>query len=103
MVLSLAVNALRIKCGFENACMTGNYECAYALGILSAQLGMEKPDKVENIKDLKEDVFIKAKDFTTDDKKLMQMVHILKEYEPSDIFDLQMQELYFMGYADKKL
>jgi hypothetical protein len=103
MVLSLAANALRIKCGFENARMTGNYECAYALGILSYQVGMEKPDKIENIKSMKEEVLAKAADFTTEDNKLVQMVHILKEYEPSDNFDSQMQELYFMGYDDEKL
>ena len=36
MVTLLAKNAVQIKCGFENAIMTGNYECAYALGVLCA-------------------------------------------------------------------
>ncbi|MBO6141867.1 MAG: DUF3837 family protein, partial [Lachnospira sp.] len=40
MVPVLAKNAVRIKCNFQNAGMTGNYECAYALGILNAQLGL---------------------------------------------------------------
>lgn len=31
MVTLLAKNAVQIKCGFENAIMTGNYECAYVL------------------------------------------------------------------------
>ena len=34
LVSELAKQAVNIKCGFENAKMTGNYECAYALGIV---------------------------------------------------------------------
>ena len=35
MVPILAKQALARKCEFSNARMTGNYECAYALGAVS--------------------------------------------------------------------
>nr|MBP8836392.1 DUF3837 domain-containing protein [Lachnospira sp.] len=54
MVPVLAKNAVRIKCNFQNAGMTGNYECAYALGILNAQLGLPEITEYENIAALKE-------------------------------------------------
>ena len=54
MVPVLAKNAVRIKCNFQNAGMTGNYECAYALGILNAQLGLPEITEYEDIAALKE-------------------------------------------------
>lgn len=37
MVPILAKQALARKCEFSNARMTGNYECAYALGVVSGR------------------------------------------------------------------
>ena len=52
MVPVLAKNAVRIKCNFQNAGMTGNYECAYALGILNAQLGLPEITEYEDIAEM---------------------------------------------------
>ena len=40
MVPILAKQALARKCEFSNARMTGNYECAYALGVVSGALAI---------------------------------------------------------------
>lgn len=103
MVSLLAKNAVHIKCNFENACMTGNYECAYALGILNYNLGLEKITDYGNLVELKEKIIEAAKGYQTEDQKLLQMIHILKEYEASEEIDSQMRELFDMGFADKKL
>ena len=42
MVPILAKQALARKCEFSNARMTGNYECAYALGVVSGALAIPK-------------------------------------------------------------
>lgn len=57
MVTLLAKNAVQIKCGFENAIMTGNYECAYALGVLCAISGQQQYENYGNIIELKKKVF----------------------------------------------
>lgn len=103
MVTLLAKNALRIKCGFSSACMTGNYECAYALGILTAAAGLEVFSGYESIRALKEKVMQAAGSFKTTDDSLQRMIEMLMEYEAAETFDAQMQELYADGYADKKL
>lgn len=56
MVTLLAKNAVQIKCGFENAIMTGNYECAYALGVLCAISGQQQYENYGNIIELKKKV-----------------------------------------------
>ena len=75
MVPVLAKNAVRIKCNFQNAGMTGNYECAYALGILNAQLGLPEITEYEDIAALKEQLLEKAADYKTEEAGLKQMVH----------------------------
>lgn len=103
MVSLLAKNAVQIKCNFENACMTGNYECAYALGILNYNLGLEKIADYENLVQLKEMILEAAEEYQPEEQKLLQMIHILKEYEPSEEMDNQMRALFDMGFTDKKL
>ena len=76
MVVSLVRTAIQTKCRYDNARMTGNYECAYALGISAIQ---------------------------TDDKKIQQLIAITSDYEVTDKFDEQMNELYHMGYNDKNI
>ena len=94
MVPVLAKNAVRIKCNFQNAGMTGNYECAYALGILNAQLGLPEITEYEDIAALKEQLLEKAADYKTEEAGLKQMVHLLKEYEAAPVADEQMRELF---------
>lgn len=103
MVELLAKNAVRIKCGFENAGMTGNYECAYALGILNYQLGIQKITEYQTIAELKEKLLKEAQNYQTDEVLLKQMLNILREYEAADTADEQMRELFDMGFRDKNL
>ena len=103
MVPVLAKNAVRIKCNFQNAGMTGNYECAYALGLLNAQLGLPEITEYEDIAALKEQLLEKAADYKAEEAGLKQMVHLLKEYEAAPVADEQMRELFTMGFHDKNL
>lgn len=103
MVPLLAKNAVKIKCGFEHACMTGNYECAYALGILTAAAGIDEITDYKTIADLREQVLEKTESFQTDEPALNQLIKLLKDYEASEVTDDQTSELYRMGIADKRL
>ena len=73
MVTLLAKNAVQIKCGFENAIMTGNYECAYALGVLCAISGQQQYENYGNIIELKKKVFDNMGQFSSDDKKIKRI------------------------------
>ena len=53
MVPILAKQALARKCEFSNARMTGNYECAYALGVVSGALAIPKEENAANLVELK--------------------------------------------------
>ena len=94
MVTELVSTAIATKCLYENARMTGNYECAYSLGLLSylTELDSVYKDVMENVDKI-----------NTQDEKIKQLVKILKDYEITPKFDAQMDELYHMGYQSKKL
>ena len=103
MVPLLAKNAVQIKCKFSGAVMTGNYECAYALGILTAAAGLPEITVYGSIAQLKAQVISAVETFQPDEEALQRLIEMLKEYEPSDSLDEQMRELYIVGFADKKL
>lgn len=103
MVPILAKQAIQIKCGFENARLTGNYELAYALGILSASAGIDKVEQYNSMSELKENVMKQTEGFSTENEHLKKLLELLMDYEPSEAFDDQMKELFDMGYADKNL
>lgn len=103
MIPLLAKNAVQIKCGFSNAVMTGNYECAYALGVLEALVGLEHAQGLDTLADLHKRILSAAKDYEpkcTQEERLLEM---LKEYEPSSVSDDQIKELYDSGFADKNI
>lgn len=103
MVPILAKQALARKCEFSNAKMTGNYECAYALGVVSGALAIPKEDNITNLVELKNRIEPQYKEAVSDNEQIKKLITLLCDYEPSDIFDEQMMELYNDGYVDKNI
>ena len=98
MVAELAKQAINIKCGFENAKMTGNYECAYALGIISKEAGIPLKEDFVNLVELREYIENNIKDYTPNNDKIKRLIEMLSDYETTDVFDEQMKILYNDGY-----
>ncbi len=103
MIPLLARNAVKTKSGFTTACMTGNYECAYALGLLSAAAGLERKEDITDIVELQKSVLAKLEGYEPPNDSMKRLIEMLKEYEPSDKIDEQMLELYYVGFDDKTL
>lgn len=103
MIPMLAKNAVRLKCNFTEAGMTGNYECAYALGIVCACLGQPEVDIIEVFPSFKESVMALTDGFNSDDDKMKRLIEMLNEYEAGEVNDEQILELYHMGYSDGKI
>ena len=103
MVPILAKQALARKCGCTNARMTGNYECAYALGVVSGALAIPKEENAANLVELKNKIEPQYKKLSSENEQIKKLILLLCDYEPSDIFDEQMRELYNEGYEDKSI
>ena len=103
MVTELVKTAIATKCLYDNAGMTGNYECAYSLGLLSYIEGLDEQTEITELESIYKEVMDNVYKVTTDDKKVNQLIKILGDYEVGPKFDKQMNELYHMGYNDKNI
>ncbi len=103
MIPLLAKNAVRLKCTYQDAGMTGNYECAYALGIVSSYSGQEECSAIENFPAFKQQIMERAGDYSGEDGKMKRLFELIKEYEASEVNDEQILELYHMGFEDKTI
>jgi len=101
MVPLLAKQALARKCEFTNAKMTGNYECAYAIGVVTGALDIPKEEDVKDLVELKQRTEPQYKDKDCDNEQIKKLISLLNDYEPSKDFDGQMQQLYNDGYRDR--
>ena len=60
MVTELVSTAIATKCLYENARMTGNYECAYSLGLLSYLEGLNEHSVITELDSVYKDVMEKT-------------------------------------------
>lgn len=97
MIEDLTVQAVKIKSGFPEATLTGNYECAYAAGHICRELGIDV-DEVTSRDDL-ETVLDKIRAASDEslsdaDKNLYRM---LTDFETGKTFDNQVAHLFVRG------
>lgn len=101
MIPLLARQAVIIKCNNDTSVITGNYELAYALGLIVNQTGIIFPGDYANIKDLHEKIMQALEGKELEDERLKRLYHMLKYYHPTDDLDEQMGELINMGLGEK--
>ena len=101
MVPSLARQAVIIKCKNDTSVITGNYELAYALGLIVNQTGILFPGDYEDMNHLQTKVMEALADQEFEDERLRRLHHMLKFYHPTDEFDEQMGELINIGLGEK--
>lgn len=103
MVTSIARQAVIIKSTTGNSILLGNYECGYALGLLSKQAGLAEDDSFSDMKQWHESVMSRLSDFQSEDERLKEVLRITKNYEPDSEIDAQVKELYHMGYTEMRM
>lgn len=103
MVVSIARQAVIIKSQTGNSILLGNYECAYALGLLSKMAGIPENETFSDMRQWREEVLDQLGDFSSDDERLTEVLRILKNYEPDAEVDAQMKELYRMGFWENRM
>ena len=103
MIPLLAKNAVSIKCKYNDAGLTGNYECAYSLGIIAALTGQEELNEINDFEETKKEIMSKAGEYTGDNLRIKRLYELVNDYEPGQVNDGQILELYRMGYHDKSI
>lgn len=103
MVTSIARQSVIIKSKTGNSILLGNYECGYALGLLSKMAGLPENDSFEDMRQWYEHVMSQLDGFISEDERLTEVLRITKNYEPAPNVDGQVKELYQMGYREERM
>lgn len=102
MVPLLARMAVIIKANQQTPVMMGNYEMAYACGLMSRLANVELPE-FETPEELRSRLLELLEYYETEDKRELQTIHMLKFYIPDDNWDEQTALLLEMGKREEKI
>ena len=100
MVPVLAKMAVIIKSQQKTSVIMGNYEMAYACGLLYNVCGATPPE-VTTPEQLREVTVNTFEGFDTEDERVKKVVHMLKFYAPEQEWDEQNMELWNMGLQEE--
>lgn len=102
MVSSIARQSVVIKCNLQASIMLGNYEFYYAAGLMH-KLTSQMTDQILEPQAMLEEVHRLMDGYQTEDAHELHLMQMLKNYEPTDVLDEQMKELFQEGQTEKYL
>ena len=102
MVPELARQAVIIKSKNNTSVILGNYECAYALGIMSQAAGLPEDATYIDMTLWHKDVMEELAGFAPQNENQAQVLRMLELLEPDGEMDDQVKELYKMGYHEQR-
>lgn len=103
MITSLARQSVIIKAGRDHNSILGNYECAYAIGVMSRVSGIPVPVDITDMKALHQEFVEKLSDYAPQNKQEEQVKKILLRYKPASEFNTEMRELLEWGLREDRL
>ncbi|MCR5717126.1 MAG: DUF3837 domain-containing protein [Lachnospiraceae bacterium] len=102
MVPVLARQSIILKCDRKRNTILGNYECAYALGLMSKLSGVSLLEDHSDMRLLKDTFMEQVSSYQPADDKEEHLLHILELYEAPSDTDEQTEELLEMGLREER-
>ena len=103
MVRSIARYAVIRKTQKDVNILTGNYEAAYAEGLLFHILNLHPKTEELSVRRLKEDLMEALQGYVPADDREKHLIHMLEEYKPSDIWDEDTEAMLKMGLEEDRI
>lgn len=101
MIHDIARSAVIRKTQKDVNIITGNYEAAYALGLL-ARIGEVSVSAVhKDVLMIKQQVFDGIVDYKTKNDREAVLIRMLKDYKPSKVWDEDVEAMLQMGLEEK--
>ncbi len=101
MVPSIARQSVIIKCSMKKSVLLGNYEFYYAAGLFKKLFGAELQADMPPQEILEQ--ILKQADISPKDDREEYLVSLLKNYEPEEELDEEMQMLFAWGEKEDKI
>ena len=103
MVRSIARYAVIRKTQRDVNILTGNYEAAYAEGLLFHILNMRPETGEKSVGILKEELVKALEGYVPADDREKCLIHMLKEYKPSDVWDDDVEAMLKWGLEEERM
>ena len=103
MVTSIARQAVIIKSQDSTSGVLGGYEACYCLGLIAKMLQLPENDGYTQLEEWCESIMSVADGYTSEDKQIMEVIRMMRAYEPTGEVDDQMRELYRMGIQESRM
>ena len=102
MITSLARQSVVLKCNLQKSAMLGNYEMYYAAGLMAKFTNTQIEEGIQPMELWKKVVEL-GKNYETEDKKVLHLIHMLDNYIVHEEYDAQMWDMFQMGFQEKNL
>lgn len=102
MVPSIARQSVILKCNMQKSVMLGNYEFFYAAGLLKNIYRLDLDPAMEPQK-LLEAILAAQSQIQPQTEQETYLLQLVKNYEPSEEHDAQMDELFAWGEQEPDL
>ena len=83
--------------------LTGNYEAAYAEGLLFHILNLHPKTEELSVRRLKEELMEALQGYVPADDREKHLIHMLEEYKPSDIWDEDTEAMLKLGLEEDRI
>ncbi len=100
MIHDIARSAVIRKTQKDVNIMTGNYEAAFALGLLSKICQVTVESQCRSVADMKVQFFEKADGYEPRNEREQILIQMLKNYKPSDVWDEDVEIMFARGLAE---
>ena len=100
MVRDIARGAVIRKTQKDVNIITGNYEAAFAIGLLSRICSVAVDDAEKDIAAMKEQLLGQMKGYEAGNDRERILIRMLKDYKPSHVWDEDVEAMYQMGLAE---
>lgn len=103
MVRSIARYAVVRKTRKDVNILTGNYEAAYSEGLLFHILDLQPKTEEKSVGRLKEELMGALEGYEPADDREKCLIHMLKEYKPSDVWDEDVEAMLKWGLEEERV
>lgn len=100
MVQDIARGAVIRKTQKDVNIITGNYEAAFAIGLLSKICSAAVDDSCQSIAKMKEDLMGQIGGYEPRNDREKVLVRMLKDYKPSEVWDEDVAAMYQRGLKE---
>lgn len=102
MIHDIARSAVIRKTQKDVNILTGNYEAAFAIGLLSKICGIEVSTQSRSLLQMQEQIIAGTAACPADNERVRVLIRMLKDYKPSPLWDEDVEAMFERGLAEER-